>query len=388
MQKAYRAMADKRIVAGQKLFEEQLARGRLSWSLPDDDPEKIAATLGGLIRAVDWTLGQYRSQWPTNSQQWLVKDLGWYVVPREGLSRTRSLAQGQLYEKRGTVFHRLIPANIRGYVVEVVNSRSRHPSVRDAGDWRMGACLFEKLSLQPNFSEDGGEKRFVITGVDCAGAEEAVASQIEDALSERCVAVVWPELTVPPALREKIRALLAGRDVADSRFPPAIVVAGSWHESLQGGGVANRTRVYDGYGIERLSYDKIAPYSDENWGREAITPGKYIYVLATEDALTAFAICLDFCDLASNPFTDLDVDFVLVPSMGNDRTIEGHQMTAAAVEVKYGTRTFVVQFMTATEFQDGRIGSIIPMPKRPAHMSPQEMGQNTVWKAYQWPNNI
>lgn len=70
--------------------------------------------------------------------------------------------------------------------------------------------------------------------------------------------------------------------------------------------------------------------------------------------------------------------------MGNDRTMQGHQTTAAQVEVRFGTRSFVVQQPTQTTFIDHRIGTILPLLKEPAAVSAKELGQNTVWAAYKW----
>ncbi|MEJ0050162.1 MAG: hypothetical protein WDN02_02915 [Methylovirgula sp.] len=386
VKKAYRAMADKRIVIQEKVCEKAISEGHVLWSLPGEEPEDIAALLGGLIRAIDATLGQYRSHWPSDSTRWLVDDLGWYVIPRDGPSRSRAAAQGQPYEKRGMLFHRMIPKKINGYSVEIFSSRSRHMSKHEAESWRVGACLFGAIELRPDIFEARGEKRFVILDAQCATAASVVNTQIENALNEQCVALVWPELTVPPALLKRLRTLLSDRDVEDARSPPEVVVAGSWHENIDGRTV-NRSRIFDGYGVERFAYDKIEPYADGDWGREDIVPGTRVCVLATEAALIGFAICLDFCDVNSNPFTELDIDLILVPSMGNDRTIEGHRNTAAAVEVRFGTRTFVVQHNLSTDFEDGRLGVVIPMPKRPGNASTKDLGQNAIWKAYGWPKN-
>lgn len=383
--KAYRGMADGRIADRGKKFADALAMGSIAWTLPDGLQE-IAETIGGVIRAVDWTLGQYRSQWPKESSQWIVNDC--YVIPRDSVSATRSLSQTQPFQRRGLVYHRIIPKEINGYAVEVFNGRTLHFSAAEKDKWKMGACLFEKLELDPDFSERFGETLFVLKGAVSPSADTVVEDQITKCLDEECVAVVWPELTVPPKLRDRIRALLQGRDVADARLPPEVVVAGTWHETTKEG-VVNRARVFDGYGIERLVYDKIAPFSGGGWGRENITPGTRLCILATEAALIGFAICLDFCDAdaETNPFTKLDIDLMLIPSMGNDQTMEGHQTTAAQVGVKFGTRTFVVQHMTESEFKDGRIGTILPMSKRPNRVPVEQLGQKTVWKSYRWPQN-
>ncbi|QOZ36342.1 hypothetical protein [Bradyrhizobium sp. CCBAU 53421] len=380
VQKAYRAMSDTRISDRCRDFANAVLGGSIAWSLPAD-PEQVAEVVGGLIRAVDWTLGQYRSHWPGSSSQWMMG--GWYVIPRDGMRAVQSGSQSQSYQKRGLVFHRLIPSEIDGYSVEVLNARTLHLCA-DKTEWKMAACLFEKLELKTSRSKECGEDRFVVREVTAPSADALVASQIEQSLLEGCVALVWPELTVPPGLRERIRTLLRDRDVADDRPPPEIVVAGTWHDTTEQG-VVNRAHIYDGYGEERLVYDKIAPFAVGGLGKEGIVPGTRLCVLATETALIGFAICLDFCDATSNPFTELNLDLMLVPSMGNDRTMEGHQTTAAQVEVKFGTRSFVVQHMLDSEFKDGRIGAILPMTKRPSRVPVAHLGQNAVWKSYPWP---
>ncbi|MCK1491937.1 hypothetical protein IVB14_16285 [Bradyrhizobium sp. 180] len=247
----------------------------------------------------------------------------------------------------------------------------------------MGACLFKALELKPEFCSIAGDKRFRVASVEAPSADGAISEQIAQALKENCIAVVWPELTVSPELRAKIVELIRDRDVTDELEAPEILIPGTWHEKTDHG-IVNRARIYDGYGEERLSYDKIAPYADDGWGMENITAGDRVCVLATEGALIGVAICLDFCDVSQTPFSELDVDVMLVPSMGNDRTMQGHQTTAAQVEVRFGTRSFVVQHPTQTTFIDHRIGTILPLLKEPAAVSAKELGQNAVWAAYKW----
>lgn len=375
---AYRLLLEPRIEASRK---QQLTTmsGSLAWSLSGcGDDESIAERLGGQIRAVDMTLSSHGSRWPFEASEWLDEEEKFYVIPR--MDWERHPANRQVYEKRGILKHRIVPTEINGYRVEVIANHTIALCAKANKKRSMGACLFPGLEAKPRFSQDEGQRCFIVESVSCDSADTMIDQQIEGALSEGCFVVVWPELAVPPALRRKIQESLRGAEkVRDKRPPPEVVVAGTWHEPL-GGHYVNRAYIYDGYGVARTTYDKFDPYSDDCWGKENISAGESLRLLATEDALIGFAICLDFCDLASsNPFTRLDIDLMLVPSMGNDSTIEGHLSTAKAVKVNFGTRSFVVQHMTKTKKKDGRIGSILPVSK-----NLRVLGQKKGWKSYKW----
>ncbi|PDT64057.1 hypothetical protein CO683_40585 [Bradyrhizobium ottawaense] len=381
--KAYRNLTEKRIEEARESFTGSIGDGHLSWTLSDETPELAALRMGGLIREIDRVLAERRSQWPIAPSEWHLKQLGCWFIPRQGVSALRPARRLQAYSKRGLLFHRILPSLIQGYPVQVVDTRTLHSAAPDASKWKMGACLFKALELKPEFTSQGGDKRFRIAGIEAPSAGDAISEQITQALKENCIAVVWPELTVSPELRESIVKLIRNRDVADEREAPEILIPGTWHETTDHG-IVNRARIYDGYGEERLIYDKIAPYADDSWGTENIAAGDRVCVLATEGALVGIAICLDFCDVCETPFTELDVDVMLVPSMGNDRTMQGHQTTAAQVEVRFGTRSFVVQHPTQTALNDLRLGIILPLLKVPNSVSAEELAQKTVWAAYKW----
>ncbi|WP_271595723.1 MULTISPECIES: hypothetical protein [unclassified Bradyrhizobium] len=381
--KAYRNLTERRIEQARESFTHSIGDGHLSWSLSNETPELTALRMGGLIREIDRILAERRSQWPIAPSEWHLEQLGCWLIPRQGVSALRPARRGQAYSKRGLLFHRILPALIQGYPVHVVDTRTLRSTAPDASKWTMGACLFKELEIKPEFVSIGGDKRFIVAAVEAPSAGEAISEQITQALKENCIAVVWPELTVSPELRENIVKLIRDRDVADELEAPEILIPGTWHETTDHG-IVNRARIYDGYGEERLIYDKIAPYADDGWGTENITAGDRVCVLATEGALIGIAICLDFCDMCETPFGELDVDVMLVPSMGNDRTMQGHQTTAAQVEVRFGTRSFVVQHPTQTVFKDHRIGTILPLLKEPNSVSAKELGQKTVWAAYKW----
>jgi hypothetical protein len=384
VQTAYKSLSEKRLSESQEQFADCFEDDRAAWALADEGAERTAELLGGLIREADRVLAYRRSQWPIASDEWLAESAHRWVLPRTGISASRTPRRNQGYDKRGILLHRILPSQINGYPVDVFDSRTVHSASMDASKWKMGACLFQDLEAIPEFSLVSGEKHFIVTGTKCSSAQQTVSAQVDRCLNENCIGLVWPELTVPTALRDEILKLFANRLLTDERETPEVLVPGTWHE-LENGDVVNRTRIYDGYGVERLVYDKIAPYADDDWGKERIRPGGRICVLATEGALLGLAVCLDFCDVVGTPFSDLDVDVMLVPSMGNDRTMQGHQATAAGLELRFGARSFVVQHTTNTKFNDGRLGTILPLPKEPLALAIDRLGQKTIWQAYNWP---
>jgi hypothetical protein len=384
---AYKNLPERRLASSQESRIDAVNSGALGWTLPkDDDDASIAEAVGGQIRAIDWRLFRQASQFPAGASGWLT-DLGdFYVIPRSGVSKDRAAKQGQPYDRRGIRNHRIVPSEIKGYQVKLAESRTlRLSATADPSEWVMGACVFANLDPRPEFFGNGEDKHFIIGHLVCDTANGTVDEQMEKALADRCMAMMWPELTVPPLLRKRIQDKLMTADIRDSRERPEIVVAGSWHEAEADSHV-NRAYVYDGYGKRLTVYDKIEPYFDREWGTEKISPGKTLCVLATEAALIGVAICLDFCELGeSNPFAHLDIDLMLVPSMGNDETMDSHQDVAKRISVRFGARTFVVQQVTNTKCTDKRIGVILPPIQKPASLAVEQMGQIAVWKSYNWP---
>lgn len=85
-------------------------------------------------------------------------------------------------------------------------------------------------------------------------------------------------------------------------------------------------------------------YSDGEGPHEAIELGNCIPVLVLEQAILAFAICLDFCNLPEDPpYPDLDIDYVIVPSCGGASTMQGHIRRSSVLLAKLKSRTMVVQ---------------------------------------------
>src|SRR5206468_1253175 len=89
---------------------------------------------------------------------------------------------------------------------------------------------------------------------------------------------------------------------------------------------------------------KLFQYSDGSSEAESIQLGEELQILVLPDAIFAFGICLDFCNTSEDPpYADLDVDYVLVPSCGNESTMVGHIKRSAEYMDRQMTRTLVVQ---------------------------------------------
>ncbi|MGJ3262434.1 MAG: hypothetical protein ACFE0R_04285 [Salinarimonas sp.] len=266
-----------------------------------------------------------------------------FVVKRLNARPALSSRDNHAFVLRGLRHHRLLPARHQDRdVVLYPMSGLTPPETRlpPIAERPLGAALFEGfVCVDPNIDTLAGP--FTFKRVSHRDVGETVRLQLRRARHERCFAVVWPELTVPPDVRAAIRRELEDGD--DMEGALQVIVAGSWHEA-DGSKTVNQSQVYSGLGEKLLTFQKILPYRGKGERAvESIESGTRLPVLVTDEALIAFGICRDFCENEDISYPDLDVDLILVPSLGTATAMRGHVQTAQRLATRHRTRSFVVQ---------------------------------------------
>lgn len=282
------------------------------------------------------------------------------------------------FDQRGLLKVRIIPAVVDGAIVRLhlPEDPGRGPALG-----RFGAALFPDLG----FEEVTGPGRFRITGVTGPNLPDHIHAACRAAHAADYRAVIFPELTIDPTGRDYLEELLQEKpwnDDAATRtvHTPAVVVAGSWHDPVVGG-FANVATVFDGHGEVLLRHHKRFAYKDPSDRFEDIVPGEHFEVLVLPDGLHAFSICLDFCQRwFDTAYGDLDVDFVLVPSCGDDRTMESHVETATDLHRRRRARAFVVQ--QAYPKRDDGFGFVLPPDGAPKGKSPSDLLKRDPWSVF------
>jgi predicted amidohydrolase len=198
----------------------------------------------------------------------------------------------------------------------------------------------------PTFDCDETKTKFFVRGVSIPNGQALIADACRAAHVDACLSTVFPELMIDPQSSRFIQSQLAEKPwLADGEIPqaPGFVVAGSWHE-IEDAKRYNIATVFDGHGDEILRHKKRMPYTDPEGRAEDIRHGTELAILVLENALFGFGICLDFCNRCYHTsYGWLDVDFVIVPSCGNEATMDGHIRTAKDLHNERNTRSFVVQ---------------------------------------------
>ena len=362
-----------------------LEQGRGGWSpVFHADEVKLLHPAAIEVRATDLLLRRVRPrEVPMDADtDWRAPSHDRLVVP---CRERRGGAQGrraQPYERRGILHHRILPRRIGRYTVElIVSDATPAHAPTSAQAFRGGAAMFKGLELSVSHPEIG---TFLVERCRASDLEGQLEHALASAHLEGCTALVWPELTIDPDSRELISAWLQSRLMSDFAHAPEIpmVVAGSWHEVGPDGAVVNRSVVYDGLGAELLSFEKAVAYHNDVWGTEGIRESRALKVLLLEDTLVAFGICRDFADTGpDNPLFALDVDLVLVPSMGNRRTVEGHLSVARIMADRFATRAFVVQ--QADAGSDDQLGYVVPPRVSLSGLSASDAIQKISFDAYE-----
>ncbi|CAD5295062.1 hypothetical protein BOSE62_71326 [Bosea sp. 62] len=262
----------------------------------------------------------------------------WTLVRRNLDWRPRTPTKLHPYRRRGLLHHRAIPRISNGYRVRLVEL---HDARKDPVHF--GAALAP--GVKHSVTADQG--RFVIDAIDFPDAERITAEQLASSAQGLCWLHVWPELTIAPSVRDQVVEILK-KWRFDQEPPPALIIAGSCHEKV-GDEVFNRATLLDSRGSQLAQQGKIVPYSakDEegNHEEEAISPATEIIILISSGPAVAIGICRDFCDLnhAGGLYLGLDVDLVVVPSMGGLTTTQSHLIAAKGLRTETGTVAFVVQ---------------------------------------------
>lgn len=381
---AYEALRELDLGAAKSRAAQLALQAHPAWSPDLEGPVKnLVMEVAVEIRAIDQALNECR-EWgrsgDPNQEYRAFGGHGVFIIPRAQGIRTMAKL-GQNFDRRGLVHNRLLPDNINGLVVRLYDPALAGPG-RDGSDADLISALFAKV--QPEMPRRPSDETFRVTALtneaELADTLRAQIAALDDAPG--AMAVVWPELAISPTLKSIVIAGLESRALADETTPLGFVVAGSWHQT-RGDGFVNLSPVMDEFGGPLLEVIKRERYQLKDCGRlEGLDPGEELPILVYGDVLIAFGICKDFCDKrAETPFMRLDVDLIVVPSLGDENTLQQHIIAADTLAVRYGTRALVVQQCLPNGKSDvwGSVlrPATVPRGQRPAAAAQQKFLDRT-----------
>jgi hypothetical protein len=368
---AYHDLAESELDRVATEQQDRLDVGDWRWNVEQAGAADLALSVGGRARGLDRLLAHetvHDGPVDNPNEAYYCKDTDTFVVPRLPRPWVEGEGSRRFFRRRGTPLHRVIPRKTGSFVQELycLSEFAFDPGA----DRPLGAAMFERFKLL----YEGDGKTLRILGVECPDAEQTIEQQVWAAINARCAAVVWPELTMPVAHVSALsRRLEAEAFLATPALGPSWVLAGSWND---GDAQANVAPVLDGYGRHVLDCAKSIAYREAGLGREDIVPEFHVPILVTETNLIAFGICRDFCELGQQtPWSVINVDLVVVASMGsNKRTMQSHR-TAADMGSAGGQRSFIVQQFEATT--TGVTGWVLPPTGNPGALEIDDLKQGS-----------
>ncbi|CAK0738224.1 hypothetical protein CCP3SC1_1050001 [Gammaproteobacteria bacterium] len=215
----------------------------------------------------------------------------------------------------------------------------------------------DEAALQ--LDEDSENGRFFVTGLDRKkDRENSLAAELETVRNDAVSLWVVPELTVSPDLRHQLANWLAEHPAKNL----LLCVPGSFHEQ-DGANRVNRSIVLNANGRSVTYQDKCSQFSfpsDQGELHEHIIARRAVTLLVTPIGLVGIAICKDHFDAGADgllhaAWDRLAPDWLLVPSMGDGKTVKAHQRRARDNWNIRHTRTLVAN-------QEPRTTSYSPDP--------------------------
>jgi hypothetical protein len=269
------------------------------------------------------------------------------------------------FQRRGLAGSRCIPATLAsGETIDLVFTDKLLPE----GDLVCGAQLFEAsvpLDENGNPIDFDSVGPFIFHGL-ATKVDPAISDRLRAACSgpDECNILVFPELMMPKNWQNELQEQLLAQswDTELKQASPFFVLGGSWHDKrVNDEKHENCAPLYDGFGNLLGVHKKTIRYSHLP-AIEDIEVSNSILVVASRELTVAIAICLDFCQTArpANPYDLLDVDLILISSMGRESTMESHEAKAKQFWDNRKTATFIAQQHDKEPF-----GYVASLPKPP-----------------------
>ncbi|PZO70980.1 MAG: hypothetical protein DI636_04710 [Pelagerythrobacter marensis] len=342
--RTFRELPEPEIQASQQMIRNVYSGSATDLWRVNADQRAIVTALAAAILEIDSRLSLqpiFRGRPPSGEVLLASNDV--YVVPRGRPKTTgRQEGPGNTHPRRATPNHCMIPRVLQGmFEVEIIVDDHLSIAASREAPLKLGAALWPQQKMA---WEQDEEKGWTAKSASSSADGATIKAQVKGCADDRPFAAVWPELSMsPPRLAALSAALRAEFEWCDPLESPLIIAAGSWHEQVDGE-TRNVLKVLDRAGNLRIEIAKISRFFGGGL-KEGNVADQHIKVLWTPDGLVSFAICSDFCDLAipPPPFIDLDVDFLLIPSLGNRQAFVGHEANRLRRAIVTAGETFLVQ---------------------------------------------
>ncbi len=191
---------------------------------------------------------------------------------------------------------------------------------------------------------------------------DSVLKALASAAQAGAQVVVFPEFTLDLQHRDQLAGYLR-------QHPSGIqlVVAGAFHEPEQATDTSlayNSAPVFTGSGRMLFAHRKLRLFGRNDAGAEFAAVGNRLHVLITPIGSMTILICKDFMDedpRVDNLLAEVPVDWVWVPSYGDETTLKGHKERARRLAtVTTGTSCGVAQTQNTAMKKSGETQPLLP----------------------------
>jgi hypothetical protein len=201
-----------------------------------------------------------------------------------------------------------------------------------------------------------------------ASRQDALLQTLAAAAQAGAQVVVFPEFTLDLQHRDQVAVYLR-QNPSDIQ----LVVAGAFHEPEQATNpldAYNTAPVFTGSGRRLFVHRKLRLFGRDDVGAECAQVGNSLHVLVTPIGCMTVLICKDFLDedaRVDNLLAEVPVDWVWVPSYGDETTLRGHKERARKLAtVTVGTSCAVAQTQNTAMKKKGVTQDLLPGFGHPA----------------------
>jgi hypothetical protein len=272
------------------------------------------------------------------------------------------------FHRTALKYSRIIPTVIGNNQIVTFKTigGSECTTTRPDHDFKILCVVFKVENLKAKYFDETGQpipkdennnSTFIVEHIDLTDPHDTIKRAFDLATKEDCQIIIFPELTIYPELLLEVKKQLGNlranvlQNYLEENATPIIVVAGSWHDQIDfseppaRAAYVNRSHILDSSdSTTSIEYDKRTIFNFEGHN-ESIQPSDEMIVLSSPYGLLSVGICKDFLLSVSsaNQYSEIDADYILVPSMGKETTKTSHISTLKSLSDNQKSLGIVVQ---------------------------------------------